>query len=483
MSNRETGQKWKIVDRGLPGQRQPSVLFSSNREAPLPKERAVAEEEKTASMHEESARLAAVRALHILDTPREERFDRITRLAAELFDMPIAYVSFVDEQRNWLKSCQGWSAIQMKRDDSLCGQVILRQEPLIIEDALADERFHQHPMVTGAPHVRFYAGYPLASADGHNVGTLCLVDTQPRSLDARQLALFQMLAEMAEHEIHLVDVIQLQRDAILAKAKADAAQQAQREAQCRLFESRQRLEDELTKAATYVESLLPEPRQGPISTEWKYIPSAELGGDAFGYHDLDEDHFALYLLDVSGHGIGVALHSVSVLNVLRSQTLPNTNFYDPSAVLAALNDAFQMKAHNDTFFTIWYGVFNRKTRRLTYATGGHPPALLVTREGEIPVVERLRTPGILIGGIRHASYPSASRIIPEESALYLFSDGAYEIRQEDGSMMNLEQFIDVLSKVVTCEDCAMERLMERIYKVYDCKHCMDDFALLKVSFH
>ena len=92
----------------------------------------------------------------------------------------------------------------------------------------------------------------------------------------------------------------------------------------------------MVKAAAYVQSLLPAPQTGPISTDWVFIPSAELGGDAFGYHWLDDDHFAMYLLDVCGHGIGAALHSVSVLNVLRAQTLRDTDFYQPSDVLAAL---------------------------------------------------------------------------------------------------------------------------------------------------
>ena len=99
-------------------------------------------------------------------------------------------------------------------------------------------------------------------------------------------------------------------------------------------------------------TILPEPiTEGPIRTDWRFIPSTSLGGDAFGYHMVDENHFAIYLIDVSGHGVGAALLSVSVMNVLRSQSLPNTDFKDPEQVLGALNIAFPGEENNDMFFT------------------------------------------------------------------------------------------------------------------------------------
>ena len=275
---------------------------------------------------EEAERLTALRALHILDTPPEERFDRITRLATELLDVPIAYVSFVDENRQWLKSSQGWNVTETPRDASICTLTIQNRDPLIIPDALADARFRHHPMVKGKPYARFYAGYPLCSSSGHLVGTFSVADHRPRRLSTRAQRLLKILAEMVEHQMNLVDVIQLQLDALVAKVEAEAAHRERTKALHALVEHRRHLADELAKAAAYVQSLLPKPQAGPIHTDWVFVPSAALGGDAFGYHWLDDDHFALYLLDVCGHGIGAALHSVSVLNVLRAQTLPATDF-------------------------------------------------------------------------------------------------------------------------------------------------------------
>ena len=145
------------------------------------------------------------------------------------------------------------------------------------------------------------------------------------------------------------------------------------EAYAALLKSEQALASQLAQAAEHVVSLLPPlVTAGPIRTDWHFVPSALLGGDAFGYHWLDADHFALYLLDVCDHGVGPALLSVSVLNVLRSQSLPNTDFHVPSQVLYMLNETFQMENHNNLYFTMWYGVYNKTTGVLDYASSALP---------------------------------------------------------------------------------------------------------------
>src|SRR5262245_44439822 len=128
----------------------------------------------------EEARLAALRRLAILDTPREERFDRITRLAMDVFDVPIALIGLVDANRQWYKSCLGLDGSEAPRNLTFCAHAILQDDPLIIEDALLDPRFAGNPFVAGPPHVRFYAGQPITSEGGHKLGTLCLIDRVPR---------------------------------------------------------------------------------------------------------------------------------------------------------------------------------------------------------------------------------------------------------------------------------------------------------------
>ncbi len=161
------------------------------------------------------------------------------------------------------------------------------------------------------------------------------------------------------------------------------------------------LNGELTEAADYVRKILPQPvREGSIRTNWRFVPSTSLGGDAFGYHRIDDENLAAYLIDVSGHGVGAALLSISVINVLRSQSLRKTDFKDPGQVLQSLNNAFPSESNKDMFFTMWYGVYNENSRELTYASGGHPPAILFDdNSASDSKIKLLRTPNYVIGGM------------------------------------------------------------------------------------
>lgn len=157
--------------------------------------------QKPPTPHNEAARQKALVSLNILDTPAEERFDRVTRLARRLFDVPIALVSFVDGQRQWFKSRQGLEATETSREISFCGHAILGAEAFVVPDAEADGRFSDNPLVTDDPEIRFYAGYPLASPDGHRLGTLCIIDCKPRNLDDDELSLLNDLGRMVEAEM------------------------------------------------------------------------------------------------------------------------------------------------------------------------------------------------------------------------------------------------------------------------------------------
>lgn len=155
---------------------------------------------------DESIRLGDLRALQILDTAPEERFDRLTRLARRLFNVPIALVSLVDANRQWFKSCVGLSVRETSRDISFCGHAILDDDILTIPDTLQDERFRDNPLVTGPPGIRFYAGCPLRLANGSKIGTLCLIDVEPRGLSAEDRELLHDLARMAEQELAAVQL-------------------------------------------------------------------------------------------------------------------------------------------------------------------------------------------------------------------------------------------------------------------------------------
>ncbi|MCP5214938.1 MAG: sensor domain-containing diguanylate cyclase [Pseudomonadales bacterium] len=150
---------------------------------------------------DEKSRLIALRSLNILDTPEEERFDRLTRLAKRMFGVPIALVSLVDESRQWFKSCHGFGVRETPRDISFCGHTILGDKLFVIHDTKKDERFADNPLVIDTPNVRFYAGYPLKHMDGSKLGTLCIIDRKPRSLDAEDVEVFKDLAQLVEQEL------------------------------------------------------------------------------------------------------------------------------------------------------------------------------------------------------------------------------------------------------------------------------------------
>jgi phosphoribosyl 1,2-cyclic phosphodiesterase len=156
---------------------------------------------KAALPEDEAARQAAVERLGLLDTPAEERFDRHARIAAAALDAPIALVTLIDGDRQWYKSHFGFDFSETSRDVGFCSHAILEDNPLVVNDALQDDRFADNPVVVGDPHVRFYAGIPLHAADGARVGAFCIVDQKPRRLSAAQLRMLKDIARLVEEEL------------------------------------------------------------------------------------------------------------------------------------------------------------------------------------------------------------------------------------------------------------------------------------------
>ena len=253
-----------------------------------------------------------------------------------------------------------------------------------------------------------------------------------------------------------------------------------------LQESQKRLASEVKQAARYVQSLLPDKlKKGLIKTDWRFVPSAELGGDSFGYHWLDDDHFAFYLLDVSGHGVGAALLSVSAMNALRSQALPNTDFRQPSQVLFALNNAFQMDQQNGLYFTIWYGVFHKPTRRVDYSGGGHPPALLLTGPtAEQATMQVLDSKGPMIGAMNDLEYESGSTTLEPFSKIYILSDGAYEIEKADKTMWPFSEFLAFMGQGPHhgTETSKMDQLIAYDRELMGVDEFADDLSLVELIF-
>lgn len=252
------------------------------------------------------------------------------------------------------------------------------------------------------------------------------------------------------------------------------------EAYKRIEESRRHLAEQMEAAEKYVRKLLPAPVEGPISTDWEYVPCTDLGGDTFGYHWLSEDHFVIYLIDVSGHGLDSALLSVTVMNVLRSRSLANTDFTVPGQVLKSLNEAFPMEEYGDKFFTMWYGVFDRRNSTLAYSGAGHPPPLLFENGSGTPVPLECEAP--MIGAVPWDEFETLQKKISTGSRLYIYSDGVHEIHKADGEEWSVEEFIEFMAQPVDPPDSRLKRLLQHVRQLNGSDHLDDDFSIVEIRF-
>lgn len=273
----------------------------------------------------------------------------------------------------------------------------------------------------------------------------------------------ELLARIRHHSKGYIN--QLQRD----------------EAYRALVASQETLANDVAEAARYVQSLLPHPiPDGVIRADWRFIPSTQLGGDTFGYHLLDEDHFAVYLIDVVGHGVGAALLSVSVLNAIRSQSLPGTDFRDPGQVLTALNERFEMSRQADKYFTAWYGVYHLPSRTIRYTGGGHPPALLVPVGSETPIM--LEATGPMVGAFDGLEFESREHPIEGPARLFVYSDGVFEVQRLDNTMWPFSEFVSYVGSRAGGDGSPMDDLITQLETLSGKRGFEDDFSIVQLDF-
>ena len=240
-----------------------------------------------------------------------------------------------------------------------------------------------------------------------------------------------------------------------------------------------RLMSELSGAARYVTSILPGDLESPMPVTSRYIPSDELGGDSFDYRWIDDDHFMAYLIDVSGHGIAPAMFSVSVHNLLRSGTLDDATLREPGQVLNELNRLFQMDQQAGNYFTIWYGVYQPSTRTLRYAGAGHPPAIVLTADGQDPI--QLPSNSIPIGVLPDTEFATSQCSLPPDSALLLYSDGAVELAVKQGRHWTVDDFVDLSARTALAPHWTLDELVDELRKRSEGGQFVDDCTLVRVT--
>ena len=261
------------------------------------------------------------------------------------------------------------------------------------------------------------------------------------------------------------------------------AQLQRNEAYRRLAESERQLASEVAQAAKYVTSLLPTKlEEGPVRIDWRFVPSTQLGGDAFGYHWLDDKHLALYLLDVSGHGVGASLLAVTVLNILSHQTLADTDFRDPKQVMAGLNKVFSIERHGGHFFTIWYGVYSTDTRQLACSGGGHPPVVLFGGKDRANAQRiSVETAGPPIGITDALPFDNTLVDVPAFGRMLLYSDGAVEVGDPAVNIYTQDDFDAFMLETGPADDL-IERTISRARTLGATEVLNDDCSLMRIDF-
>lgn len=375
--------------------------------------------------------------------------------------------------------------IRIPYNVGIAGAVFQTGETINIPEAYADERFNRAVDEETGFRTRSILTVPIVNKDEKTIGVLQVLnkDSGPfLEADEKRLRAFASQISIALENAQIHEnlerkVAERTRDLCLTNEQLKTEIEERKKTQDKLV-------SELAEAAEYVKTLLPHPiSTGPVRADWRFVPSTSLGGDSFGYHWLDRDSFAVYLVDVCGHGVGAALLAVSIINVLRSQSLADTDFRDPAQVLAGLNRAFPMEKQNFMFFTIWYGVYNTSSKRLNYASGGHPPALLFNGSPyPDPSVRQLETPNTFIGGIPHLAYKSDSLTLEGPGRLFIFSDGVFEIKTGEAHWWTFDDFISFLSKPPTEGRSEIDTLFSHVKSISYSGVLDDDFSIMEIVF-
>lgn len=377
----------------------------------------------------EQDRLSALEEYEILDTLPEAAYDDITRIAAQICGTPIALVSLVDRDRQWFKARVGLEARETPRDVAFCAHAILRPDELfVVEDAARDPRFADNPLVTGEPGVRFYAGAPLVTAEGYALGTLCVIDREPRTLSPLQRASLEALARQVVAQLDLRRaVVRLERDAEVLERRNRQVERSRDElaSLCRLLEDQAAvMERDLNRAEIIQRSLLPHdvPRLHGACLHTLYRPGRNIGGDLFDVVVVDDRYLVLVMADAAGHGVSAAMISMLFKHRLEV-TDDDGRPYRPCEALSRLNEAMQHdKPAPGVFVTAAYCLYDQNTRHLLIASAGHPPLICVRADGRIELIPHT---GPALGLYAASEFGEQALDLEEGDRVLLYTDGLF----------------------------------------------------------
>lgn len=412
----------------------------------------------------EAARVRAVARYGILDTPPDGAFDRIARIAARLFDTPIATVTIVDTDRIWFKAAHGLDGVQqIGREPGLCDSAIRDDEPYLVADALTDARTAANSLVHGEMGIRFYAAAPIVTSDGHRLGTVNVLDTRPHQPSEDDLATLGELAAIAMDELEL-------------RLSAMATIRTERELRDTAERDKATIEDYATALQrTLLPPSLPMVPGLELAAHYHTASPWQVGGDFYDVFALGNGRWAFFLGDVEGHGAAAAAVTSLIRYTLRAAAL---HYDDPTDGLVELNDVLVRDPNQQRFCTVLFGTLEPDPtgdgHLVTLATGGHPPALLLdSRTGTVNEIRS--SSGMFVGAVADATFSSCSLRLRPGQTLLLYTDGIIEARP-DGTTIFGEH---ALTEFVTARvGLAAADLIEHLTLLISTLHPIDDIALL-----
>lgn len=410
----------------------------------------------------EAGRLTAVRRYDILDSPPDGAFVRICALAARIFDVPIATVTIVDEDRIWFKACAGLDVVQVPRVPGLCASAILQDDTYVISDGLTDPRVASNELIHGEMGVRFYAAAPITTSEGYRLGTVNVIDVKPRTVTEQEMQTLRDLAAivMDELELRLAAMRELRRE-------RDARHQALEQ---------QRYAERLTR--TLQRSLspptLPDVPGLQIAVHYQPFSEAQVGGDFYDLFALEADRWGFFLGDVCGKGPAAASLTSLARYTLRTAAMHNE---DPAAVLRDLNTALLMQDGQDMCTAVYGDIdTSRSDPTVTLAVAGHPPPL-VLRAGR--TVDPVHMRGTMLGAFRNVTFNSCRIDLQPGDAIVLYSDGLLDIRL-DGARVDEEWLAQLLcSASSTAADQIIDRVIDKLKRLE--QPLRDDVAIMALS--